>query len=129
VRNELVMAFDFGLTRIGVAIGQPLTGTATPLAIIKARDGQPKWNQIEALIQEWQPARLVVGLPLNMDGSPSDMSDRAQKFGRRLTGRFNLPVELADERLTTREARSLTGSETIDDVAAQLILESYFRGA
>ncbi len=123
------MAFDFGLTRIGVAIGQPLTGTATPLAIIKARDGQPKWNQIEALIQEWQPARLVVGLPLNMDGSPSDMSDRAQKFGRRLTGRFNLPVELADERLTTREARSLTGSETIDDVAAQLILESYFRGA
>lgn len=122
------MGFDFGMSRIGVAVGQSVTGTANPLTVLSARDGIPDWSQIENLISEWQPAILVVGLPLHMDGTNSDMSDRARKFARRLAGRFNLPTTTMDERLTTREAKEFTnGDEGLDAMAARLILESYFR--
>ena len=100
----------------------------TPIAIIKARDGIPEWLEIEKLIREWQPGLFVVGLPINMDGSPSEMSRLAEKFARRLQGRFDIPYEMMDERLSSFEARSGEASDNpIDDVAAQLILESFFQ--
>ncbi len=124
--TQLVMGFDFGLRRIGVAVGQQLTGTASPVAIVGARDGIPEWDKIEKLLGEWQPGRLVVGLPLNMDGTRSEMSERAEKFSRRLGGRFNLPVDTIDERLSSREARSLSGKESdLDAIAAVVILQSW----
>lgn len=126
--NETVMAFDFGLGKIGVAVGQSVTGTATPVMIIRAKEGTPDWAVVERLIKEWGPGQLVVGLPLNMDGSESEMSERAARFGRRLAGRYNLPVTTMDERLTSREAAELAKpGEPVDAIAAQLILESWFR--
>ena len=127
--NDIVMAFDFGLRKIGVAVGQSVTGTATPVAIVKATEGLPDWVHLDKLVEEWQPSRLVVGLPLNMDGTTSDMSVHAEKFGRRLNGRFHIEVKVMDERLTSREAREIAnkGAGEVDDIAAKLILESYFR--
>jgi putative Holliday junction resolvase len=129
------MGFDFGMGKIGVAVGQSITGTANPLTIIKARDGIPNWDQVEKLIKEWQPAVLVVGLPLNMDDTPSDMSRLAEKFSRKLSGRFNLPAVTVDERLTSFEAKGEVmaeggsrnyGQHGVDDRAAVLILETWF---
>lgn len=134
-----VLAFDYGLRHIGVAVGQSVTGTGRPLSPLKARDGVPDWQQIERLIKEWQPQQLLVGLPLNMDGSRSPMSDRADKFARRLEGRFGLPVALWDERLSSFAARGelLTASEGrsrdldswrdagVDSISARLILEGW----
>ncbi|MCH8498361.1 MAG: Holliday junction resolvase RuvX [Marinobacter sp.] len=133
-----VMAFDYGLRRIGVAVGQELLGTAQPLQMLTARDGIPDWALIGRLLAEWQPDLLVVGLPLNMDGSESDMCARARKFANRLNGRFNLPIALMDERLTSYEAKGEVlaqgGSRDfarhgVDDRAAVLILESWFAEA
>ncbi len=122
------MGFDYGTRKIGVAVGQLITKTANPIAIISARDGIPNWSEIEKLIVEWQPSQVVVGLPLNMDQSESEMSVRALKFARRLTGRFNIPHDTIDERLTSREARELSGSQQeIDDIAAKIILESWLK--
>jgi putative Holliday junction resolvase len=124
----IVMGFDFGTKKIGVAVGQGLTGSATPIAIIPARDGIPAWDDIEALIKHWRPRLLVVGLPLNMDDSKGPIAIRAEKFARRLTGRFNLPHQTVDERLSSYEARLRSDRRgNIDAIAAQLILETYFR--
>ncbi|WP_299181187.1 Holliday junction resolvase RuvX [uncultured Neptuniibacter sp.] len=129
------LAFDFGTSRIGVATGQSITGTATPLSPITARDGIPDWNKLTALIDEWQPEALVVGIPLNYDGSISDMAYRARKFANRLHERYKTPCYLMDERLSTAEAKEIHfaagGSdnfkeESVDGIAAQLILESWF---
>ena len=122
---DFIMAFDFGTTRVGVAIGQRITGTATPLSVIAARDGIPDWVVIDRLVEEWQPEELVVGLPINMDGTESDMSVAAEKFSRRLHGRYHKPVHLMDERLSTFEARSFDEPEQVDAIAARLILESW----
>lgn len=131
---RLLLSFDYGTKQIGVAVGQMITGQARELCVLKARDGVPDWNQIEALLREWQPDALVVGLPLNMDGSPSEMSARAEKFARRLNGRFNLPVHTHDERLTTYEAKGerLRAGQTdgfrarpVDALAAALLLEGW----
>ena len=103
-RPQRLLGFDYGTRQIGVAVGQTLTGSAQPLLVLKARDGVPDWRQIAALIDEWKPDALVVGLPLNMDGTPSDMSARAEKFARRLEGRYRLTVHCVDERLSTFEA-------------------------
>lgn len=130
------LAFDYGLKHIGVAVGQSLTGSANPLSPLKATDGVPNWDALAALIREWKPQQLIVGLPLNMDGSASELSQRAEKFARRLHGRFNLPVQLADERLSSFEARGdiiqRNGSRNfrdqgVDSLAAVIILESWFR--
>ncbi|EED36681.1 conserved hypothetical protein TIGR00250 [Luminiphilus syltensis NOR5-1B] len=130
-----VMGFDYGLRQIGVAIGNTLLGQGKPLAIVTARDGKPDWSQIERLIGEWQPDHLVVGKPLNMDGSDSEMGARAAKFSRQLNGRFAKPVDLVDERLTSREAKSQSRdrghngnytTDPIDDEAAALILNTWF---
>ncbi|ASP40834.1 Holliday junction resolvase RuvX [Bacterioplanes sanyensis] len=128
------MAFDFGTKRIGIAVGQRLTATAQPLAPIKARDGIPDWEQLAAIINEWQPDGFVTGLPLNMDGSDSDMSRRALKFARRLEGRYHRPSLTHDERLSSFEAKGMVmadggerdfGKHSVDGLAAQLILESW----
>ena len=128
----IVLAFDFGLRNIGVAVGNPLTSTARALAPLRARDGVPDWDAVARLLAEWKPARLLVGLPLNMDDTPSEMSERASRFARRLQGRFNLPCELVDERLSSFEARGLiagSGADASkDSVAASLILETWLNG-
>jgi putative Holliday junction resolvase len=126
-----VMAFDFGTRSIGMAVGQTITATASPLAPISAKDGIPDWQHLEQLLREWKPAVLVIGLPLNMDGSESEFCQRARKFARRLQGRFGFPCELWDERLTTREAKELAGhhgdyrNKPVDSIAATLLLESW----
>lgn len=129
-----ILGFDFGTKSIGVAVGQPLTATASPLSALKAKDGIPDWQLIEKLIKEWQPARLVVGLPLNMDGTEQPLTVRARKFGNRLHGRFGLPVDWQDERLTSTAAREQLFAEggfrnlskgQVDCQAAVLILEDY----
>ncbi|RMF19924.1 MAG: Holliday junction resolvase RuvX [Gammaproteobacteria bacterium] len=130
----VVLAFDFGLKRIGVAVGQSVTGTASPETILSARDGQPDWHEVAALLETWQPQQLVVGLPLNMDGTDTSITPNARKFAKRLHGRFGLPVDLVDERLTTREVRhelDLRGGRRqsvtrVDALAAVVILESWF---
>lgn len=132
-----VLAFDFGVRRIGVAVGNELLGSATALDPIPARDGIPDWHVIERLIQEWQPDLFVVGLPLNMDDTESDMSRRARKFGNRLHGRFGRPLEMFDERGTTRAAKAIAREEGhkgnyrehgVDGIAAELILTGWFAG-
>lgn len=127
--NNLVMAFDFGLRKIGIAVGQPITATATPITVITATDGIPDWRIIAQLIDEWQPVLLVIGLPLNMDDSESTMSQLARKFARKLGGRFNIAFEMMDERLTSFEARpkGKDACRPFDHLSAKLILESYFR--
>lgn len=129
-----ILAFDFGTLSIGVAVGQHITGTASPLAALRAKDGQPNWDEVTKLIATWQPQSLVVGLPLNMDGTEQPLTDMARKFANRLHGRFGLPVYLQDERLTTVAAKqSLFASggyknlqkDKVDSAAAQLILEDY----
>ena len=134
--GRTVLGFDYGSQWIGVASGQTVTGTATPLKALRARDGIPDWAEVERLLQEWRPAVVVVGLPLNMDGSPSDLSQRADKFGRRLHGRFGVEVVYWDERLSSFEARGeiMSRSHTrsfkqagVDSLSARLILESWLR--
>ena len=124
--DGIVMGFDFGLKNIGIAVGQLITSTATPIEIIKAKNGIPSWLEVEKLIEVWQPTLLVIGNPINMDGSGSEMSRLAQKFARRLHGRFSLPFEMVDERLTSFEAKQGRDGKPVDDIAAKIILESYF---
>lgn len=133
--NQQILCFDFGLNSIGVATGQAEMAIATPLQELKAKDGSPEWLQVEKLIKEWQPKKLLVGLPLNMDGSESTLSQKARKFGNRLNGRFGLEVEMVDERLTSHSAKEEMSeighkgnykNKPIDSVAACLILEQYF---
>jgi putative Holliday junction resolvase len=126
-----LLAFDFGLKRIGVAVGQTQTRSASRLTTVSVKREHPDWTAIAKLIEIWTPDALVVGLPLNMDGSEQEMTLRAKRFGRQLEGRFGLPVHLVDERLTTREAKSrlkLEGrvDDGADPVAAQVILEGWF---
>ena len=131
---RLLLGFDYGTKQIGVAVGQVITGQARELCVLKAQNGVPDWNRVEALIKEWQPDAIVVGLPLNMDGTPSEMSERAEKFARRLHGRYQLPVHTHDERLTTFEAKGQRLAQgqrggyrdnPVDALAAALLLEGW----
>jgi putative Holliday junction resolvase len=122
---QTFLSFDFSLKRVGVATGNSLTGTATPLATI-ASEGDARFEAIGRLLREWQPAALVVGVPRHPDGAPHDNTARAQRFARQLAGRFGLPVHEVDERYTTTEARSL-GAADADAAAAALILEQFLR--
>lgn len=128
------MAFDFGLRQIGVAIGNCLLGTTQPLRVLKAKEGAPDWRAVEDLVNEWRPDLLLVGDPLNMDGSASELCQRARKFSRRLHGRLGLPVEMIDERLSSFEAkhnsreqghRGNFKEQPIDSYAAELILQTW----
>ncbi|MFV2090292.1 MAG: Holliday junction resolvase RuvX [Pseudomonadales bacterium] len=120
--NGTVLAFDFGLKHIGVAVGQTITQTANPLTTLEARNGTPRWADIEHLSAEWRPVCLLVGLPLNMDDSESVMSGHARNFARKLQARLGLAVEMVDERLTSHAARD---SDQPHATAAALIAETW----
>ncbi|KKC99861.1 MULTISPECIES: Holliday junction resolvase RuvX [Photobacterium] len=134
--SRTVLAFDYGTKSIGAAIGQELTGTASPLPALKANDGIPSWEAIEKLLKEWQPDLIVVGLPLDVYGQELEsITPRARKFANRLHGRFGCQVELHDERLSTVEARSdlfarggyrSLSKGNVDSQSAVVILESWF---
>ena len=128
------LGFDFGMKRIGCAVGQKVTHTATALQIIAAQDGIPNWEDVDELIEAWHPQGLVLGIPLNMDGTEQEVTHCARKFGKRLHHRYQLPVHEVDERLTTREAKArivaAAGPKAlqkgmVDAVAAQVILEAW----
>ena len=120
------LCFDYGEKRIGTAVGQTLTATASPLEIITVKNGKPDWQKISGLIHDWQPLGLVVGLPLEMDGSRQEITELAEKFCHQLKGRFKLPVHNAEERLSTYEAKKRTKDmKELDNAAAQVILESW----
>lgn len=129
-----VLAFDFGERYIGVAIGDTDTGLANPLAMIDAEANAERFARIDAIIREWRPALLVVGLPLTLAGAEHDMTRRARRFARQLEGRFSLPVEFADERLSSVEAEAVLRSRgrggrqhknASHALAAQIILQDY----
>lgn len=122
---DIVFGFDFGVKRIGIAMGNTLTGQAQPLEIIDAVDNATCFKRIGALIDEWRPARLVVGEPRHPDGAEHDMTLRARRFANQLNGRFNLPVELVDERYSSVVIPAKRG-ERIDAKAAAIILQQYF---
>lgn len=135
VRSGTVLAFDFGERRIGVAVGELQLGVAHPLETIDARASDVRFRRIEALVNEWQPVLLLVGLPLALDGSEHTMTALARRFALRLHGRYGIATRLVDERLTTveaeRQVRDLgldvrTSRSKVDQLAAKLILESYF---
>jgi putative Holliday junction resolvase len=130
-----VLGFDFGEIRIGVATGETMLKVAHPLTTIAAESNTIKFAQIAELIQEWRPCLLVVGLPVHMDGEVHLMTQLSKKFAQRLEGRFNLPVMMVDERLSSEEAsqnlaesgvKGIKQKSLLDAVAAQTILQSYF---
>jgi putative Holliday junction resolvase len=135
--HQTILAFDYGLKQVGVATGQTLTGSARGLCILKAHDGIPNWDEVSKLLNEWTPDLVLVGLPLNMDASESELSRLARKFARRLQGRFSANVLMVDERLTSQDAKALIREEhnegkkgrtdltKIDHLAAALILQSW----
>lgn len=139
MNNVTVLGFDYGKARIGVAVGNTLTGIATPQSAIAARDGIPDWPAISRCLQEWQPARLVVGMPRKLDGSASAMQEPIEKFIRQLEGRYPLPVDVVNEQLSSREAeqrlklarqagrKRKIRKEEIDQIAATIILESWMQ--
>ncbi|BDT61000.1 putative pre-16S rRNA nuclease [Massilia varians] len=122
---DIVLGFDFGVKRIGIAMGNTLTGQAQPLTVIKAVDNATRFQVIGDLINEWKPARLVVGEPRHPDGAEHDMTLRSRRFANQLHGRFNLPVELVDERYSSAVIPQRRG-EIIDAKAAAIILQQYF---
>jgi putative Holliday junction resolvase len=131
-KTRTFLGFDYGTKRIGVAVGQELTGTATPLTTVRAVDGKPDWPAITRLVEQWQPDEVVVGLPLNMDGTFHELSYRAQRFGNQLHGRYNLRAHFMDERLSSLEAERLLKGKSpriqkadIDMLAAKVILEAW----
>ena len=139
--TELVLGFDFGERRIGVAVGRPLTGSASPETVITSTGDGPDWSALLALVAEWAPAALVVGRPSNMDGTASAMTTAAEDFAAELGRRTGLPVHLVDERLTSFEAgetlraRRRDGTlkrrirrEDVDAHAAKLIVETWLAG-
>lgn len=139
---QTILGFDFGMRRIGVAVGQTITRSANPLTIVLAQDGIPNWDEVANLIQTWQASTLVVGMPYQLDGSQQAITFAAKKFANRLQARFALPVHCVDERFTTKAARSEISElnnpgnnkqrkknkaekVAIDSYAAKLILQDY----
>jgi putative Holliday junction resolvase len=136
-----VLAFDYGLRRIGVAVGNVLTATAEPLDTIRAERGLPDWDGIAGHVNAWQPGLAVVGVPCNMDGTPGELTRQAEQFAAELAARFGLEVVTVDERLSSREAedvlrqRRRTGSlgrrirrEDVDKEAARVLLRQWLDG-
>ncbi len=134
--QRTLLGFDFGTKRIGIAIAQEVTGTANPLTTITAVKHKPDWDSISKIIKEWQPDLLVIGLPLHMDGSEQPMTQAARRFSNQLNGRYQIPIVLMDERLSSNEAESIINEQSgspslyqdkaqIDMISAQLILQSW----
>ncbi|MEB4593492.1 Holliday junction resolvase RuvX [Candidatus Thiothrix sp. Deng01] len=134
-----VLGFDYGKARIGVAVINTLAGVAIPQSVIAARDGAPDWEAISRCLQEWKPARLVVGMPRKLDNSASAMQEPIERFIRQLQGRYQLPVDVVSEQLSSREAeqrlklarqagrKRKIRKEEIDQMAAAIILESWMQ--
>ena len=122
---EIVFGFDFGIKRIGIAMGNTLTGQAQPLAVVQAIDNATRFKQIGELIAQWRPAQLVVGEPLHPDGAEHEMTLRCRRFANQLHGRYSLPVQLVDERYSSAVIPAKRG-EIIDAKAAAIILQQYF---
>lgn len=130
---ETLLGFDFGVRRIGVALGNTLTGDARPLETLDALPVDRRFERIAALLRAWGPQRLVVGRPLDEDGAVTDTTRRSDRFANQLHGRFGLPVERVDERFSSREAQAIIASagghpRDEDGVAAAVILSQYLRG-
>ena len=126
MKNQVLLCFDYGEKRIGVAVGQTITGTASPLETVNMIKKKPDWESITRLINTWQPVSLVVGVPLTMQGARQEMTEAASRFIRQLNGRYHLPVYGIDERLSSYEAKQRLGSSwNVDPVAAQAILETW----
>lgn len=131
---QIILAFDYGTKRIGIAIGQTVTQLARPLATVQVKQGEPDWAAISKLIEKWQPDTFLVGIPLNMDGTEQPISRIARQFAQQLREKTELPVHEVDERLTTKAAReqlfaeggykALQGGQ-VDQVAAQLMLQAW----
>lgn len=133
---QSIVAFDYGTKRIGVAVGQTVSGTASPVATVRSRNGTPDWNAIRAIIESFAPEALVVGIPIdrdeNEDAVPTEhpMTGPVMRFADQLHGLFGLPVHIVDERLSTYEARKRApDAVVIDAVAAQVILETWLHAS
>ncbi|MXP51304.1 Holliday junction resolvase RuvX [Pantoea sp. SoEX] len=133
---KIILAFDFGNKNIGVAIGQLITGIASPMNSLKVKNGIPNWVQIEKLIKQWNPSIIIVGLPLNMDGSEQHTTSCAKNFANYLHNRFGISIYMQDERLSTKEARSelfefggfrSLNKDSIDSKSAAIILQDWIR--
>ncbi|MFW1733615.1 Holliday junction resolvase RuvX [Acinetobacter sp. ULE_I001] len=133
---QLIIAFDFGTQKTGMAVGSSIIESATPLALFPMKDGIPNWDELLKIIKQHQPNLFLVGLPLNMDDSESELSTRARKFARRLRHQTNIETFMVDERLTTREARDeldhyqaqgRAKKLAADSIAAALFIESWYR--
>jgi putative Holliday junction resolvase len=133
-----VLGFDFGIKRIGIAVGQTLTAGARPLATVRVHNDSPDWKTVDRLIQEWRPAQLIVGLPTQLQGDEHPLTAPVRRFAEELQQRYGLPVHLVDERLSSHEAaqiavaaggraspRSQAAKENLDRIAAQVILETW----
>jgi len=130
--SHTLLGFDYGRRRIGVAVGQRLTRSATPLTTVRARDGKPDWPSVSRLIEEWKPGALVVGIPYHMDGAEQDMTHAARRFCRQLEGRYRLPVHQAEERLSSwvvenRLSAREQADTDIDPLSAQVILQDWLQ--
>lgn len=134
--QRTLLGFDFGTKRIGIAIAQEVTDTANPLTTLTAVKHKPDWDSISKIIKEWQPDLLIVGLPLHMDGTEQPMTQAARRFSNQLNGRYQIPIALMDERLSSIEAESILNEQSgsgslfqdkaqIDMISAQLILQSW----
>ena len=133
---QLIIAFDFGTQKTGMAVGSSMIESATPLALFPMKDGIPNWDELLKIVKQHQPNLFLVGLPLNMDDSESELSTRARKFARRLRHQTNIETVMVDERLTTREARDelehyqaqgRAKKLAADSIAAALFIESWYR--
>ncbi len=122
--DGIVLCFDFGLARTGVAVGNTLTRSARPAAIIKAESNAARWEAVEKLVDEWAPAFFVVGVPHHPDGAPGELTARCERFARQLAARYRRPCRTVDERYTSASVEN--GRERIDDKAAAVILQQFF---
>jgi len=133
--SSVVMAFDYGLRNIGIAIGQNITKSASTFYAIKAKEGEPDWIKLDSIVKEWEPTLFIVGDPFNMDGTRSEFQKRISQFSTKLKNRYKIRLHMMDERLTTKEAkeRIKTGSSELKEstnkhsISAQIILEDWFR--
>ena len=133
--SGVVMAFDFGLRNIGIAIGQNITKSASTFYAIKAKEGEPDWMKLDSIVKEWEPSLFIVGDPINMDGTKSEFQKRILKFSNDLKKRYAINIYKMDERLTTKEAKErikdesngLHASANKHSISAQIILEDWFR--
>ena len=120
-----ILAIDFGLKKVGLAIGNTLTKTSMPISTIFYNSKQELFNLLEKHVIEWKPEFIIIGNPLNMDQTESEMSKLAEKFSTQFSKKFNLAVELVDERLSSFEAKEFTKDDNLDAMAAKLILDSW----